>query len=229
MVALVWLGMRWRGTTRERRLVWIWAWSTIVWQAYTVIWWLLPANFELDKSLSLHICDLAAWIAPLALLTRNRAMRTMLYFWGIGMSTQAFVTPILTDGAGHMHFWFFWIGHTQIVGSAFYDLIVRRYRPRWSDLGVGVTLSMVYIVVVLSIDLPLGLNYGFVGNALPDRPTLLNKLGPWPWRAIWVVLIGIALMTVMVAAWPGLLKRPSVRTDDDLATDTPSDPHSARE
>lgn len=202
MMGLVWLGLRWRATRRERLLVGLWAWSTMAWQAYTVVWWLLPANYDVTKSLSLHLCDIAAWIAPIALLTNSRPMRALLYFWGIGLSTQAFFTPTLQDGASHMHFWFFWIGHTQIVGSALYDLVVRRYRPAWRDFVVGVGLSMIYVAVVVSVDLTVGANYGYLGRSLPDRPTLLDALGPWPWRAIWLVLIGIALMAVMTAVWP---------------------------
>jgi hypothetical integral membrane protein (TIGR02206 family) len=159
-------------------------------------------------SLPLQLCDLAALVAAGAMITDWRPLRALLYFWGIGLSTQAFISPIIQAGPNSLRFWMFFVSHTMIVGSAIYDLIVRGYRPRGRDalLAMGVTaaysLSMFLLDIYLSRAVGVQINYGFVGNTTPDNPTIMNKLGPWPLRVLILALIVIAGFTMLWAVWP---------------------------
>ena len=56
-------------------------------------WWMLPPRFDVARSLPLHICDVTSLIAGIVLIWARRPLRALLYFWGIGMSLQAIVTP----------------------------------------------------------------------------------------------------------------------------------------
>lgn len=197
MLAALLLGRRWRGSIREQILRRGWIGFTLIWQAYAVIWYLLPANFDLRESLPLHVCDLVAWIAPFALLTQRRLLRSLLFFWGLGLSTQAFVTPVVSEGVDSMHFWLFWVGHTQIVGSAVYDVGVLGYRPRWRDYLQITIVNLVCIGLILPFDLLIDANYWYIGRSRPDHPTLLDALGPWPWRVLWMVLIAQSVLAVL--------------------------------
>ncbi|MBX3321883.1 MAG: TIGR02206 family membrane protein [Phycisphaeraceae bacterium] len=205
MVVSIVLGRRWLGTWRERALRGVWIGWTVVWQAWAVVWYLLPAQFDVAESLPLHLCDLAAWVAPLALLTQKRFLRTLLFFWGLGLSTQAFVTPVLSEGVTDVRFWLFWIGHTQIVGSAAYDLLVLRYRPTWRDYVLVTIVNVVIIGVMIPLNLLLDANYWYVGNLKPEHPTLIDRLGPWPLRVVWMLLIGQGALAVLwgIGAWVG--------------------------
>lgn len=209
MVGSVVLGRRWRGTPREKVLRYTWVWATIGWQAFATVWWLLPANFDPLKSLPIHLCDIAAWVAPLALLTQDKRLRALLYFWGIGLSTQAFFTPVLRAGYDTYEFWLFWMGHTQIVGSAVYDCAVLGYRPTFAHWWRVVLFNIALVAVVMVINevaVPAifggpGSNYWYVGRTLPEAKTLLNELGPWPMRAVWLALLGIVAMWVAWVPW----------------------------
>ncbi|MDX1385881.1 MAG: TIGR02206 family membrane protein, partial [Thermoanaerobaculia bacterium] len=86
-----------------------------------------PRNFDARYSLPLHLCDVAILVAGVALWTRNRLARTLTYFWTLGLSTQAFLTPVVAAGPAHLEYWFFWILHVQVVGAAVYDLVVHGY------------------------------------------------------------------------------------------------------
>lgn len=196
------LGRRWRGTSRERVLRRTWAWSTIGWQAVAVAYWAWPTHFDLSESLPLHLCDVAAWIAPLALLTQRRWLRAVLYFWAIGLSTQAFFTPVLDEGIGHPKFWFFWIGHTQIIGSAIYDVVALGYRPKLKDFLLGVLANMAFFAVVMPLNLACHVNYGFIGDVEPDKPTLITRLGPWPLRIVWIAVLVHSIMLALWLVWP---------------------------
>lgn len=186
-----------REGTFRRRLVAL-AWLVII---VTNVYWLLPGRFDIHKSLPLHLCDLAIIVAALALQTQRRWLRNLLYFWGLCLSSQGFLTPTLEEGARHIEFWLFWVGHTVIIGGAAYDVIVLGYRPFLRDLAQTVALSLVYGACVSLVNIPFGLNYGYVGNAHPDKPTLIDHLGPWPLRILWITLLGIGVMTVFWLAW----------------------------
>ncbi|MEM7628066.1 MAG: TIGR02206 family membrane protein [Planctomycetota bacterium] len=203
--ALVVIGLcllgRWAGTRAELRLRRAWIAVLIAWQAWMLVWWLLPANFEPQDSYPLHLCDLAVWLAPVALLSERRWSRGLLYFWAIGLSTQAFATPVLSEGAGEWRYWSFWIGHTQIVGSAVYDIVVRRFRPHAGDLGFAVGVGAAYAAAMFAFNVRTGFNYGYVGPSSPGPRTVLDALGPWPLRAVWVVLLATLAQVLAWLPW----------------------------
>jgi len=196
------LGRRWRrrAPARETALRRVWVGGVIALAALTITWWLLPANFDIQISLPLHVCDLAALLVIPTMLTEIRWMRALLYFWAIGLSTQAFFTPILGAGVGEMEFWLFWVGHTQIVGSAIYDIVARGFRPRVRDLGVALAISLLYVAIVFPIDWAFGLNYGYVGPAAPEG-TIVTALGPWPQRVPIIVTLGCLAIVLAWLPW----------------------------
>lgn len=210
--ALIWgvllgVGRRWRADPKETLWRRLWGGGIIVTQIATITWWLLPANWEPGVSLPLHVCDLAAWAGAVALLTRWRLAACIMYFWGIGLSSQAFFTPTLQEGPSQMQYWWFWIQHTQIVGVGLYVVIVDGFRPTLRDVGFITLLSFGYLAAVLAINLPFGLNYGYVGQADPSTDTIIQRLGAWPGRLLWMALIVAAVYLLMWAIWPLGLNR----------------------
>lgn len=192
------------GTARERRISRSWGLFIFVWQAMEVTWYLLPQNFRPERSFPLQLCDLAAWMAGIALFTEKRWARTLLYYWGIGLSSQAFFTPVLTahEGPNTIRFWIFWTGHTHIVGGALYELIARRYRPTWKDLRLAIAVTSTYALVMIGFNWATGFNYGFLGKTRPQNPTILDDLGEWPLRPLLVMLLGTSIFVALTAIWP---------------------------
>lgn len=204
-IALFVLAGRQASEDRQRLIARSWAVLWLVQQAIATVFWLLPAQFDVRTSFPLHLCDILGWLGPFALLLaptqRTRWLRTILYFWGIGLSTQAFFTPTLEQGPGDLRFWLFWISHTQIVGAAIYDIVVRGFRPTLRDLKVVVFASLCWAVPIVMLNWLTGLNYGYLGREL-DGTTILNALPPWPWRIFAVMGIVLALFTVIWGVWP---------------------------
>ncbi|MFQ5510689.1 MAG: TIGR02206 family membrane protein [Candidatus Krumholzibacteriia bacterium] len=164
-------------------------------------YWMLPGRFDVSYTLPIHLCDIAALLVPLALFYRKRVLITLLYFWGIGLSLQAIITPELHEGPARFEFWLFWSYHTMIVGSALYFVVARGFRPTWSDWRIAVLGSVLYLAVVFPIDVIFDYNYGFVGNMRPNQPTLIDILGPWPWRVLVMAGLGVALMLILLLPW----------------------------
>lgn len=169
---------------------------------WSITYWLLPERFDLKMSLPLQLCDLACLCAPIALAGRQRWARALLYFWGIGLSTQAFITPTLTQGPETMRYWLFWWLHVVIVGSAVHDCVVWKYRPTGRDFLTATAVSLCWVGAMMLLNAHLGANYGYLGSSTPDRPTIVDLLGPWPLRVLVLGSIVTALFAVLWAAWP---------------------------
>jgi hypothetical integral membrane protein (TIGR02206 family) len=195
----VWLGRHWRAVIpeREHRLRIAWVFFVVTFQIASQVWQNVPGNLDVEFTLPLHLCDLVACAVPFALLGRWRFPRALLYFWGAGLSVFAFLLPILREGPGHVAFWLFWIGHTQILGSAVYLVAVQRWRPALRDVGVAFVTTAVYILLVLPLDVALGVDYGSVG---PGRSSTA-LLGPWPLRVFVLLVLEGVLFVLMWLPW----------------------------
>lgn len=172
-------------------------------------YFLAPSNFSWQRSLPLQFCDLLVLLAPLALLTSVRWIRTLVVFWGIGLSTQAFVSPIVRVGYTHTYFWLFWGSHLAIVMAAAYLFTVHRYRATGRDLLTVTAAMVIYTAAIVPLNIAIDANYGFAGRTKPDAATIMDVLGPWPLRLVWMFLIQ---QTLMVVLWLVLRERPATRS-----------------
>jgi len=161
----------------------------------------LPGRYDVYRSLPLHICDFVGVYAPLAVLTRLRVFRAMLYYWGLGLSTQAMFTPELQYGVASFTFWIFWLPHAMIVILAVYDLAALGFRPGWKDFLIGVATLAIYVALIIPVDLWLNVNYGYVGKGVPGQPSVIDFLGPWPRRLIKLVLAVLVFLALMTLPW----------------------------
>ena len=207
MVGACRLGWLWRAGPREAALRRRWGWAIVVAKVADTTYQMSPGRFTPGSSLPIQLCDLAAVAAAVAMLTQRREWRTLLYFWGIGLSTQALVTPTLEGGPASPSFWLFWTTHLMIVGSAVYDLVVLGYRPHWRDFALAWGVTVLWVLAVMAVNLPTGFNYGFLGREAPGRATLIDRLGPWPQRVFLVSGIVTGWYAVMTAAWYAAYRR----------------------
>jgi hypothetical integral membrane protein (TIGR02206 family) len=171
------------------------------WIAYFT-WWNWSA-FDPRDGLPLQICDLNGLLAPLTLLFGRRWMRATVYFWTAALTLQAFIQPALIAGPASLVFWAFWCAHTLIVACALYDLVVLGFRPDWRDFAIAVAISVLYVAIVFPINLWVGGDYGFVGNPAPDIavPPFVLALGPWPLRAMVLIVLVIAGFAIVLLPW----------------------------
>jgi hypothetical integral membrane protein (TIGR02206 family) len=164
-------------------------------------WWNWH-GVDLVGGLPLQICDVNGVIAPLVLLTQQRWLRATLYYWAFALSTQAFIQPALQAGPTNVGFYWFWTAHTIILAYAVYDLVVLDFRPQWRDLMRCYAVSVVYLAVVVPLNHVLGSNYGYLGN-WPARyiPPFVAALGPWPARAVILVVLCVAACALAQLPW----------------------------
>ena len=169
--------------------------------AGTFVWLQTQPDYDPTTDWPLQLCHWAAAAAALALITERRLWRTLAYFWGLALCTQALVTPNLTDGPSTWPFWFFWTTHAMTVAVPLYDAFARGLRPAWRDYGIACAAAAAYVAVVLPIDLATGWNYGFVGPSRPEVPTIVDLLGPWPLRLVFIFAAAAAAMAIVLLPW----------------------------
>jgi len=171
------------------------------WLVYN-IWWNWN-GLDPRTGLPLQVCDLNTLVAALALSTGWRWARATLYFWTAALTLQAFIQPALGAGPASPVFWAFWTAHTIIAACAVYDLAVRGFRPGWADLRHALLVSAAYVAVVVPVNQWLGADYGYIGNPAPDIavPPFVLMLGPWPQRAILLIILAALGFLVVLLPW----------------------------
>lgn len=195
------MGQRLRGTGGEKKLRKAIGITGLIFWTAGVVRDFLPVNFSPAKSLPLEFCDVACVVACLMFLKGPRQTHSLTYFWGVAFTLQAFLTPTLKLGPVHPGFWIFWITHAIILGGAFYSVFVDRFRPQRQDFLFAAGTATAWMIFLVAFDVLTGSNYGFVGNAMPGTKTLIDILGPWPARLVWMYIIGISLLTFLWLPW----------------------------
>ena len=174
-------------------------------------WLAIAAPKSLENLLPLQVCDLTGIIAGFALVTRRPLLCALTYFWGLATTTQAIVTPAITVDFPSPPYVMFFVQHFAVVGTALFLPIVEGWRPRqplWQGPLEAIGWAFGYLLMVLSVNPLLHTNFGFVSR-LPDNPSLLDQLGPWPWYVGWSMSIALAVFFLLALPFkrgPGVLK-----------------------
>lgn len=135
-------------------------------------------NFGIDhwyKLLPLQLCDWAMIVIVVALWTGNRRWLEIAYFWGIGGTLQAILTPNLRFGFPDLRFISFFVAHSGIIIGIIFLMLVYGFRPRAFGILRTFAWTEVYFVVAFTTDLLTGENYGFLLHK-PEAASLLSFL-----------------------------------------------------
>jgi hypothetical integral membrane protein (TIGR02206 family) len=127
------------------------------------------------RMLPLQLCDWAMAVIIVALWTGNRRWLEIAYFWGIGGTLQAIITPNLRFGFPDLRFISFFVAHSGIIIGIVFLMLMYGFRPRAIGIMRTFAWTEVYFVVAFSVDLLTGENYGFLLHK-PEASSLLSFL-----------------------------------------------------
>lgn len=127
------------------------------------------------KLLPLQLCDWAMIVIIGALWTGNRRWLEVAYFWGIGGTLQAIITPNLRFGFPDLRFLSFFVAHSGIIIGIVFLMLTYGFRPRAIGILRTFAWTEVYFVVAFTADLLSGENYGFLLHK-PEAASLLSFL-----------------------------------------------------
>ena len=131
-----------------------------------------------QKALPMQLCDWAMVVIIVALWSGNRRWLEIAYFWGIGGTLQALITPNLAFGFPDLRFISFFVAHSGIIIGIVFLMLIYGFRPRAIGILRTFAWTEFYFVVAFTIDLLTGENYGFLLHK-PEAASLLNLLSDW--------------------------------------------------
>jgi len=154
-------------------------------------------DLTLEKSLPIQLCDAALVATLAALLTRNQHCFDLAYFWGLGGTLQAIITPNLGSDFPSFIFISFFITHSGIVIGVFFMIFAMHLRPYPISLFWVVFWSEIYLLFTLLINRWIGGNYGFLSHK-PRGVSLLSFLSDW--HSLYILemnLIAVVLFLIL--------------------------------
>jgi hypothetical integral membrane protein (TIGR02206 family) len=159
----------------------------------------------IDHSVPLQLCDLAELTAAYALWSQRKWASTLVYYWGLPLSSQALITPDLNapDFPGHSFLTFFAL-HLLVVWAPIYLTWGRGMQPGWRGYRFAVITTLAWGAFTFVFNTIAGSDYGFL-NRKPLNASMLDFLGPWPFYVLAEVVIVGAVWALMT--WPWELKR----------------------
>jgi len=127
------------------------------------------------QMLPMQLCDWAMVVIIVAMWTGNRSWFEVAYFWGIGGTVQAVLTPNLAYGFPDFRFFSFFISHCGIIVGIVFLMLTRKYRPYLFSIVKVFLWSELYFVVTMIVDAITGYNYGFLQHK-PEAFSILSFL-----------------------------------------------------
>ena len=140
--ALVWIGRR--QTEAQARVLGraLWTVTLAIFGVALVYKLILPS---IDHSVPLQLCDLAELTAAYALWSHRKWAFALTYYWGLPLSSQAFITPDLNapDFPSHSFLTFFAL-HLLVVWAAIYLTWGYGMRPDWRSYRFAVITTLTW-------------------------------------------------------------------------------------
>ena len=135
--------------------------------------------------LPLHLCDMAIFVAVLALVTGCRLASEVLYYWALAGTTLAILTPDVSGAFPDWRWVAYFTTHGLVVVSATTLVFGLGRAPRPGSARRVFLITLGYAALVGLVNAATGANFLYLARK-PAGPTLLDWFGPWP------VYIGVA-------------------------------------
>jgi hypothetical integral membrane protein (TIGR02206 family) len=153
-----------------------------------------------QEMLPLQLCDWGMVVVIVAMWTGNQRWFEVAYFWGIGGTLQAVLTPNLQFGFPDWRFISFFTSHSGIIIGVVFLMLTRRYRPYPMSILRVFLWSEFYFVVTIIADELTGFNYGFLLHK-PEAFSILSFLSDS--RPLYLLeMHGVALVFFLVLYAP---------------------------
>ena len=153
--------------------------------------------FDPTEDFPLHLCNVMAVFMPFIMYFKWRIFWGVAFFWVIGGTTQALITPTLTDSFPHYEYFRYWIVHSFLPASAIFAIIVYGWRINWKDMIRSMIGLNIFALLVTPINLMLDGNYLYLREK-PPGDTIYNFLGSWPYYILSLEVLMIVLFACIL-------------------------------
>lgn len=148
-------------------------------------------HLPVSENLPLHICGASIVLGAIMLWLPSYRLFEVVYFWGIGGTLAALITPDLPHGFPHPLFLLFFAGHGASLSAVAFGTLVCGFRPRPASVAVALIATALYALVLFPLNFLLGSNYLYLMHK-PTQPSIIDYFGSWPWYIIGMAVVAIA-------------------------------------
>ena len=198
-VCLVTIGMRrWPRTVR-----WSIAAVMAAGESYWYYYRLSVEGFRFPEGLPLQLCDLTVWLTVFTLIALHQAIFEFTFFAGLSGAAVALIWPDLWAPLCSYPSIYFFAAHGLIVASMIALAWSGALRPKPGCILRSMVVLNVYTAFVGLFNTWYHTNYMYLCEK-PEGPSLLDRMGPWPWYIVSGELVALALFALLwLPFWAG--------------------------
>ena len=145
--------------------------------------------------LPIHVCGAAIYLTAWALLKRGQRVYEIAYFWGLGGTVQALLTPNIVDDFPAYWFVQYFITHGGIVAGVLFATFGLKMRPRRGAVLRAFVITNLYTGFVAGVDWLLGANYMFLCSPPVGKSPFFFL--PWPWYILFLEAVGLGFLLLL--------------------------------
>jgi hypothetical integral membrane protein (TIGR02206 family) len=157
-------------------------------------------------SLPMQFCDWVLIACLITLVRPTQLFSEIAYFWGLGGTLQAVITPDIAQGFPSWRFIQFFWGHGITLLCIVFIIASPGFRPRRRSVLRMMVVVNIYGLAALAVDLLFGWNYGYLRQK-PAGASLFDYLGPWPWYMLSAEGLALVIFTLLYLPWKALKLR----------------------
>jgi len=155
----------------------------------------VEGTWSVRTHLPLQLTDAVTVVAVITLWAPRPLLVEIVYFWALTASLQAVLTPDLGQPFPSIFYFTYFATHIGVVVAACLLTFGLRLTPRPGAMWRVYAITAAFAAIVGVADLLTDANYLYLRHK-PERSSLLDAMGPWPWY----ILGGAALGLVVFAA-----------------------------
>lgn len=156
-------------------------------------------ELTIETAAPMHLCNWAAIAAVITLIYPNQWTYELCYFWALGATLQALMTPDLSYGFPDARFINFFTLHGGVIASTLYMTLCLGMRPVPMSIARVLAWTTVYLTVAIAMNSVFDANFGYLREK-PSHFSLLDYMAPWPFYIL--QLIPLAIMFCLVCYSP---------------------------
>lgn len=155
-------------------------------------------ELSVEAVVPMHLCDWAAIVTAVTLIHPNQWTYELGYFWALGGTLQALLTPDLSYGFPDPWFIDFFTLHGGVIASVLYMTLGMNMRPVPLSIVRALAWSAFYVAAAMAANAMLETNFGYL-RMKPVHSSLLDYLAPWPFYIAQLVLLAVAFSLLCYA------------------------------
>lgn len=163
------------------------------------VWNMAVGTWNIQTMLPFHICSALVWVSVVMMFKYKHTFYEISYLLGIAGALQALLTPdVIHYGFPHFRFFQVFISHGTLIIVPLYFTFVENKRPTLESVKRVIIIMNIYAAIVFIINMVIGSNYLFIGH-VPETPSLIDMLPPWPWYIVVIELLAIGFIFLFYA------------------------------